>query len=57
MRHRGLIEEGQRVWTLVDVEETVGVHRLEWDGRNQYGNFYRMRAGETIKTRKMVRVR
>jgi len=55
---------GQRVRTLVDAPKTAGVHRVEWDGQNRYGTpvgsgvcFYRLQAGDTSETRKMVLVR
>jgi len=55
---------GQRVRTLVDAPKTAGVHRVEWNGQNRYGTtvgsgvyFYRLQAGDTSETRKMVLVR
>ncbi|MEJ2636121.1 MAG: FlgD immunoglobulin-like domain containing protein, partial [Calditrichia bacterium] len=55
---------GQRVRTLVDREMAAGAYRLQWDGRNDAGNylgsgiyFYRIWAGDYVKTRKMILMR
>ena len=55
---------GQRVKTLVDAALAPGQHRLIWDGRNDAGlrvssgvYFYRLKAGDYVKSRKMVLIR
>jgi hypothetical protein len=55
---------GQRVRTLVEGPTAAGVHRVDWNGQNRYGTpvgsgvyFYRLQAGDTTETRKMVLVR
>ena len=52
---------GQRVATLVDKELPAGVHRLDWDGRNESGDrvasglyFYRLTADGRAKSKKMM---
>lgn len=52
---------GERIRTLVNQRQTAGQHRLQWDGRNEFGMpmpsgvyLYRLRAGEFVQTRKMV---
>ncbi|MCB0291580.1 MAG: T9SS type A sorting domain-containing protein [Calditrichaeota bacterium] len=55
---------GQRVKTLVNAEMAPGQHRLRWDGRNDAGlrvssgvYFYRLKAGDYVKSRKMILIR
>jgi hypothetical protein len=55
---------GQKVKTLSDDFWTVGIHSIKWDGRNESGDalssgmyFYRMQAGDFLKTQKMVLLR
>jgi hypothetical protein len=52
---------GQRVRTLVNKEMPAGEYKVQWDGRNDVGKFlgsgayfYRIGAGDYIKTRKMI---
>ena len=52
---------GQRVKTLINETMIADDHEIKWDGRNDSGNllgsgiyFYRLRAGNFIKTRKMI---
>jgi hypothetical protein len=54
---------GQRVHTLVDAEQSQGIYRQVWDGRNQAGDkvgsgiyIYRLEAGEHKATGKMFMV-
>lgn len=55
---------GREVKTLVDEEQSAGAHTVIWDGLNDDGArvvsgvyFFRLRAGDYVKTRKMVVVR
>ncbi len=55
---------GQLVRTLVDGEQAPGYYSVRWDGRDNLGKdvssgiyFYRLKAGEFVKTRKMVVLR
>ena len=52
---------GRLVRTLVDMQKEPGTHAERWDGRSDRGEvlatgvyFYRLRAGETVLTRKAV---
>jgi hypothetical protein len=52
---------GQLVRTLVDESKSEGSYQIQWDGTDNYGRrvssgvyFYRIKAGEFSKTRKMV---
>ena len=52
---------GQRVRLLVDAEQTAGVYRVIWDGRDDDGvalaagtYLLRMESGSFMQTRKMV---
>ena len=52
---------GQLVRTLVDETKSEGSYQIQWDGADNYGRrvssgvyFYRIKAGEFSKTRKMV---
>jgi hypothetical protein len=52
---------GQLVRTLVDESKSEGSYQIQWDGSDNYGRrvssgvyFYRIKAGEFSKTRKMV---
>lgn len=55
---------GQQVKMLVDQEQQAGEYTMTWDGSNDLGlkvvsglYFFRLKAGEFVKTRKMVFVR
>ncbi len=55
---------GQRVKLLADRQMEEGIQRLYWDGRNEAGHdlasclyFYRVKAGDYVKTRKMILLR
>ncbi len=55
---------GQSVRTLVDITETAGTHRVEWNGRSNDGSpvasgvyVYRIQVGETVESRKMLLVK
>lgn len=52
---------GERVRTLVDAKESVGVKQVKWDGRNEHGErvssgvyLYRLEAGEYRMVRRLV---
>ena len=52
---------GQRVNRLINEAMTADDYEIRWDGRNESGDllgsgiyFYRLRAGNYIKTRKMI---
>lgn len=52
---------GQKVKTLVNNKLNIGQYEVKWDGRSDSGNltgsgiyFYRLVAGDNIKTRKMI---
>jgi hypothetical protein len=53
--------EGRRVKTLVDSEQSAGLHRVQWDGRNDKGDpassgvyFYVLNAGSEVIKKKML---
>ncbi len=55
---------GQNVKTLVEGQLSAGEHLITWDGTDSYGHrvgsgiyFYRITAGDYLKTRKMVLMR
>ena len=55
---------GQKVATLVDKPHKPGLYQVQWDGKDDRGKtlssgvyFYRIRAGEYIKSHKMVLLR
>ena len=55
---------GQRVVTLVRGERPAGRHRVAWDGRDDSGSelasgayLYRLRAGDRVRTRKLLLLR
>jgi len=55
---------GRKVKTLVNEERHAGQHRVSWNGTNDYGAsvstgvyFYELKAGDQIKTQKMLLVR
>jgi len=55
---------GQLVKTLVEGVREAGSHSVVWDGRDERGRvvssgvyFYRLRAGELVRTRKMLLIR
>lgn len=52
---------GQKVKKLIDEPSSAGYYRIEWDGTDSDGKqvstgiyFYRMQAGDSIKTKKMM---
>jgi flagellar hook assembly protein FlgD len=52
---------GQLVRTLVDMAQSSGSYKVQWNGLNEQGQkvpsgvyFYRLQAGEFTQTRKMV---
>ncbi|MFA3784086.1 FlgD immunoglobulin-like domain containing protein, partial [Melioribacteraceae bacterium 4301-Me] len=52
---------GREVRTLVNTEQTAGTHKIEWDGKNNYGSrvasgtyIYRIEAGDFIQSKKMI---
>jgi flagellar hook assembly protein FlgD len=52
---------GQKVNLLFDGSKEAGVHTVQWDGKNQNGQFVstglyfcRMQAGEFVKTVKII---
>ena len=55
---------GQEVRTLMNTHQSNGIHSVIWDGTNNFGQrvtsgvyFYRLQAGDFVKTRKMVLVK
>ena len=55
---------GQRVKILVDEVKAPGRHKVQWDGTNEDGRriangiyFYRLMAGDFVRTRKMLLLR
>ncbi|MDP6776981.1 MAG: FlgD immunoglobulin-like domain containing protein [Candidatus Latescibacteria bacterium] len=55
---------GQTVRVLVDANQDVGYHSVQWDGRDAVGRqvtsgvyLYRLEAGENLAVRRMVLVR
>jgi hypothetical protein len=55
---------GQSVRTLVDQPQTGGKREIVWDGKDDSGKdaasgvyFYRLKAGETVETKRMVLIR
>lgn len=55
---------GEKVTTLINENQSMGIHQVQWDGRNQEGisvssgiYFYRLKAGPFIKMRKMLLLR
>jgi len=52
---------GQKVRTVIEGNQSAGIHSLVWDGRNDSGQpvasgiyFYRLKAGELTSTRRMT---
>ncbi|MEA2062470.1 MAG: T9SS type A sorting domain-containing protein, partial [Gemmatimonadota bacterium] len=52
---------GQLLRTLVDEEKEAGTYQIQWDGKDSRGGpvssgiyFYRIRAGDFARVRKMV---
>ncbi len=52
---------GREIRTLVNTEQTQGVHKVEWDGKNNFGSkvasgtyIYRIDAGDFVQSKKMV---
>jgi len=55
---------GQNVRTLVDEDQQAGYKRVIWDGRDRSGHavasgiyFYRLKAGDSQETKKMLMVK
>jgi hypothetical protein len=55
---------GQSVRTLVDQPQSGGKHEILWDGKDESGKnaasgvyFYRLQAGESVETKRMVLIR
>ena len=55
---------GQKVKTLLNKRYSPGIHRIEWDGKDERGipaasgvYFYQLRAGNYHQTKKMILVR
>jgi len=55
---------GQKVTTLINVEQPAGIHRVTWDGKNSFDQevasglyFYRIRAGNNVVTKKCLLLR
>ena len=56
---------GQQIRTLVNADQPVGEHQVQWDGRNDAGKqvssgiyFYQLKAGNSfLETKKMVLLR
>jgi PKD repeat protein len=55
---------GQRITVLVDEQQEAGYHIIQWGGKNDGGElvatgtyFYRIEAGDFVKTRKMLLLR
>jgi hypothetical protein len=55
---------GRKVKTLVNEERHAGEHRVTWDGTNDHGfgvasgvYFYQLKAGDLVKTQKMLLLR
>ena len=51
----------QEVWTLVDERKEPVYHTVTWDGKDSFGNdvasgvyFYRLQAGDFVRTKRMV---
>jgi hypothetical protein len=52
---------GREVKTLVNSEQNIGIHSVQWNGDNNYGNkvssgiyLYKIEAGNFIMTKKMI---
>jgi flagellar hook assembly protein FlgD len=52
---------GREVKTLINSEQNIGIHNVQWNGDNNYGNkvssgiyLYRIEAGNFIMTKKMI---
>jgi len=55
---------GREIRTLVNTEQTQGVHKVEWDGKNNSGSMaasgtyiYRIDAGDFVQSKKMVMIK
>jgi len=55
---------GRQVKTLVNARESAGMHSIQWDGTNGYGQqvssgvyFYRLTVSKKVKTHKMLLIR
>jgi hypothetical protein len=52
---------GREVKTLINSEQNIGIHNIQWNGDNNYGNkvssgiyLYKIEAGDFIMTKKML---
>ena len=52
---------GREVKTLISTEQNIGIHNVQWNGDNNYGNkvssgiyLYKIEAGDFIMTKKML---
>ena len=52
---------GSEVRTLISSEQAPGVHKVEWNGRNNFGSkvasgtyIYRIRTGDFVQSKKMI---
>jgi flagellar hook assembly protein FlgD len=52
---------GREVITLVNSEQNIGIHNVQWNGNNNFGNkvssgiyLYKIEAGDFIMTKKML---
>ena len=52
---------GQRIRTLVDKDQAIGLHRIQWDGKDDRGlkassgvYIYRLKAGTFNESKKML---
>jgi|GEM_PF-5525714 len=55
---------GRQVKTLVNAQQSAGMHSIQWDGTNGYGQqvssgvyFYRLTVSRSVKTHKMLLIR
>lgn len=55
---------GQEIRQLVDNIKPAGKHKIEWDGRDRFGNLvssgiylYRIHAGQSVRTKKMMMIK
>ena len=55
--------KGRLIKTLVNSAKKPGIHMISWDGKDHNGNsavpgiyFYRLAAGNNMKTRRMIKV-
>ena len=55
---------GQKIRTLISKQQNAGIHTVQWDSRKDASievasgvNFYQLKAGNFVQTKKMVLVR